>query len=92
MIVRILGEGQLHVADEHLAELNLLDDELTEAVEAGDDARFADRLEALLTRVRALGSPVPTGHLAQSDVVLPGSWSTLAEVRSLLGEEGLIPG
>ena len=41
---------------------------------------------------RALGSPLPAGHLAQSDVVLPGPWSTLAEVRSLLGEEGLIPG
>ena len=33
MIVRIMGEGQVSLADGHLAELNKLDDELLEEME-----------------------------------------------------------
>lgn len=92
MIVRIIGEGQLSVDASHLAELDRLDDLLTEAVDADDGAGFAQRLTDLVDRVRILGSPLPDDVLAQSDVVLPGPGSSLAEVRALLGEEGLIPG
>ena len=92
MIVRIIGEGQLQLDASHLAELNRLDDALTEAVNADDDAGFAQRLTDLLGRVRSLGSPLPDDVLAESDVILPGPDSSLAEVRGLLGEEGLIPG
>ena len=41
MIVRILGEGQWDVTDDHLVELNKLDDELEKAVETGDEQVFA---------------------------------------------------
>jgi hypothetical protein len=87
-----MGEGQLHLDDDHLAELNTLDDALADAVAAGDEPRFADHLAVLVARVRSLGSPLPEGDLAESDVILPGPSSSLAEVRALLGEEGLIPG
>ncbi|MBV6761461.1 hypothetical protein CJ179_48420 [Rhodococcus sp. ACS1] len=92
MIVRILGEGQLDVAEDHLAELNELDAGLSEAVTAGDEQRFQHALSTLLDRVRAAGTPVADDSLSVSDVILPAQESSLAEVRALLGEEGLIPG
>ena len=92
MIVRIMGEGQLQVDDAHLTELNLLDDAVIDAVEAGDEHRFALALGRLLDRVRATGTQVAVDHLVGSDVVLPDQALTLTEVRALLGDEGLIPG
>ncbi len=92
MIVRILSEGQLEVADVHLAELNELDGDVAEAVAAGDEQWFQRALATLLDRVRASGSPTVDDSLAVSDVILPGPGSSLAEVRALLNEEGLIPG
>ena len=92
MIVRILGEGQLQVGDEHLPELNVLDDAVIDAVAAGDEQRFALALARLVEQVRALGSPLPADYLGASDVVLPDPASSLPEVRSLLGDEGLVPG
>ena len=92
MIVRIMGEGQLQLDEDHLPELNTLDDALADAVATDDEPRFAEQLAVLIARVRSLGSPLPDGDLAASDVILPGPSSSLAEVRALLGEEGLIPG
>ena len=92
MIVRILGEGQLDVPDGELDGLNTLDDALQAAVDGGDEARFAESLTALLTRVREVGKPVPDEDIVPSDLVLPTADATLTEVRALLGDEGLIPG
>jgi hypothetical protein len=92
MIVRIMGEGQFDVPDEQLDELNRLDDALAEAVESGDTASFRTALESLLTSVRTQGSELPDDYLGPSDLVLPGPDATIAEVRAVLGEEGLIPG
>ncbi|MBA2419283.1 MAG: hypothetical protein WKF83_08375 [Nocardioidaceae bacterium] len=92
MIVRILGEGQLTVADEHLDDLNALDGDVERAITAGDEAAFAIALPALLDAVRAHGVPVPDEELVDSDLILPPSDATLAEVAEMLGEEGLIPG
>jgi hypothetical protein len=92
MIIRILGEGQRELADRHEGELNGLDDALAAAVTAGDEAAYQQTLTALLERVRALGSPLPDDALTASDAILPGEGTSLAEVRALLGEQGLIPG
>lgn len=92
MIVRILGEGQLDIADNHLDDLNELDTGVAEAITAGDEPRFRHALNTLLDRVRALGTPVAADSLSVSDVILPAQESDLAEVQALLGEEGLIPG
>ncbi|WP_016881537.1 MULTISPECIES: PspA-associated protein PspAA [unclassified Rhodococcus (in: high G+C Gram-positive bacteria)] len=92
MIVRILGEGQLDIAEEHLDELNELDSAVAEAVTAGDEQRFQHALNTLLDRVRAVGTPLADDSLSVSDVILPAQESSLDEVRALLGEEGLIPG
>jgi hypothetical protein len=92
VIVRIMGEGQLEIDDSRLTELNPLDDALTAAVEAGDDARFRSALVALLDAVRSLGSPVADDALVDSDLVLPFAEAHIDDVRELLSGEGLIPG
>ncbi|MFC9249530.1 hypothetical protein ACFT7S_37435 [Streptomyces sp. NPDC057136] len=92
MIVRIMGEGQLTLADSHVAELNKLDDELLAEMESGDGAGFRSTLQALLDKVRELGSPLPDDSLEPSELILPSSDATLEEVRDMLGDEGLIPG
>ena len=92
MIVRISGEGQFEVAEDHVEELNRLDDDLTKAVDAGDDAQFKAALEALLASVRTAGQELPADWIGPSDLVLPSPDATIHEVREVLGDEGLIPG
>jgi hypothetical protein len=92
VIVRILGEGQRELPDGEVDGLNALDAELQAAVDADDQQRFEAALTALLDRVRQLGAAVPDEQLVTSDLVLPSADAGLAEVRELLGEEGLIPG
>lgn len=92
MIVRILGEGQLQVADTATDELNRLDAVLEKAVSEGDEAAFSPALAALLDRVRELGVPVPADSLAPSDLILPYADASLADVRTMLTEDGMLPG
>jgi hypothetical protein len=92
MIVRILGEGQFDVPDSALDGLNELDDRLTKAVEANDTDAFAAALGDLLVTVRAHATAHPLETLDPSDCVLPGPDSSIDDVRTLLGDEGLIPG
>lgn len=92
MIVRILGEGQLHVDDSAMSELNELDARLEAAVEQGDEAGFTQALATLLSRVREVGTPAEPGALEPSSLILPRSDATMTEVRKLLADEGLIPG
>jgi len=92
MIVRILGEGQLEVAESATGELNKLDAALEKAVNAGDEAAFRPALTALLDRVRALGVPLATDVLEPSDLIFPPADADLEEVRGMMTEEGIIPG
>jgi hypothetical protein len=92
MIVRIIGEGQFDVPEEHLGELNRLDEDLVKAVDSGDDAAFTSALEALLASVRTAATELPDDYLGPSDLVLPGPDATIEDVREVLGDEGLIPG
>ncbi|THA83795.1 hypothetical protein [Streptomyces sp. A0592] len=92
MIVRIMGEGQLDVADSHFAELNKLDDELLAEMEGGDEEGFRRTLGALLEAVRRLGAPLPDDALEPSELILPGPDAGLDEVRDMLRDDGLIPG
>ncbi|MEU5399543.1 hypothetical protein ABZ348_09605 [Streptomyces sp. NPDC005963] len=92
MIVRIMGEGQVKLADTHFAELNKLDDELLAEMERGDGPGFRRTLGALLERVHALGEPLPDDALEPSELILPAADATLEDVRAMLGDDGLIPG
>jgi hypothetical protein len=92
MIVRILGEGQLEVPESAVDELNQLDGALESAVERSDEAAFRPALAALLARVRQVGSPTEAGDLRPSELIIPQPDATMAEVRKMLADEGLIPG
>jgi hypothetical protein len=92
MIVRIMGEGQVVLADSHVVELNKLDDVLLAEMESGDGPGFRTTLHALLDKVRELGSPLPDDSLEPSELILPSPDATLEEVRSMLRDDGLIPG
>ncbi|GAB2860455.1 hypothetical protein GCM10022221_70050 [Actinocorallia aurea] len=91
MIVRIMGEGQLQVADGDLPELNKLDDTLESTIEGKDDAAFRAAFTALLERVRELGTPLPDDSLEASELILPPADAHIDDVRSMLGDSGLIP-
>ncbi|MFI5755384.1 hypothetical protein [Streptomyces sp. NPDC051569] len=91
MIVRIMGEGQVKLADSHFTELNQLDDELLAEVRNGDGDGFRRTFHALLAKVRELGEPLPDDSLEPSELILPAPGATLEEVRELLNNEGLIP-
>jgi hypothetical protein len=92
VIVRILGEGQLEVADDQIDALNELDSAVESAVESDDEAAFSTALAALLDGVRRSGKPVAEDFLDDSDLILPPADATIAEVRALLEDDGLIPG
>jgi hypothetical protein len=92
MIVRILGEGQYDLSDEAVAALNDLDALVESSVEAGDEDEFRSALAALLDGVRAAGAERGADSLEPSDLILPMSDASLAEVRDLLSGDGLIPG
>jgi hypothetical protein len=92
VIVRILGEGQLEVDDSAADELNQLDARLEAAVERNDQAAFQEAFAALLSRVRSIGKPVDADVLEPSSLILPQPDATMAEVRKLLADDGLIPG
>ena len=89
MIIRIMGEGQYTVPDEVVERLNELDEALDAAL--ADDQAFPSALAALLEAVREEGEPLADEELVSSDVVLPAAEATVAEVRALLTDEGLIP-
>ncbi|MEV6720305.1 hypothetical protein AB0M94_05180 [Streptomyces xanthochromogenes] len=92
MIVRIMGEGQVKLADSHFTELNKLDDDLLAQMEEGDEDGFRRTLGALLDAVRRLGEPLPDDSLEPSELILPSPDASLNEVREMLSDDGLIPG
>jgi hypothetical protein len=87
-----MSEGQFEVADDALDRLNGLDDAVEAAVAAHDEEAFGDALTNLLDLVRQIGKEVPDEELVESDLVLPPSDASLAEVEDLLGADGFIPG
>ncbi len=95
MIVRVLGEGQWVLGEKHLAKLNVLDETVSRAVEEGDDDALAAALAAMIDHVSTHGTEVPDDVLAVSDIILPDTDMSIAELREWLSEnqtdEGLVP-
>ena len=92
MIVRILGQGQLAIDPAATDELNALDAKVEAAVNASDEEAFRAAFCALLGRIRELGKPLDDAALEPSDLILPDEDATIADVRKLLSDDGLIPG
>jgi hypothetical protein len=92
MIVRVLGgDGQYKLADEVARDLNELDNEATDAVEAGDEQRLRELLERMAQTVRDRGERLPDDDLSASDLLIPPSDLSLDEARELFSGDGLIP-
>jgi 23S rRNA A2030 N6-methylase RlmJ len=91
VIVRLLGEGQFRVPDDLRGELDRLDDEVMSAVEAGDERRLWQGLQALADAVRRSGEKLSDDELVPSDAVVPPEDLSLEEARELLSDEGFIP-
>ncbi len=91
MILRVLGEGQFEVDEATVDALNQLDDEVLAAVESGDEEAFKNALLNLRERVVQAGTPVPDDYLGPSELILPAVDSSIADVKEMLGDEGLIP-
>jgi hypothetical protein len=91
MIVRISGEDQYRLADDLHDQLDGLAGAAHAAVDAQDDAGFAQTLTELLDFVRAHGAVVGDDEIETSDVILPPADTTLAEAASEFTGEGLIP-
>ncbi|MFJ6777386.1 hypothetical protein ACIQOV_41620 [Kitasatospora sp. NPDC091257] len=94
MIMRVMGEGQYEVGDDHLNLLNELDAELVTAVDSGDETLFRQAYGKLIDAVKQYGTPVPLDSLEPSELILPSADATIDEVRELLmaDGEGVIPG
>ena len=91
MIVRLLGEGQFQVDDALRDRLNELDDEVTRAVDAGDEKALWTSLQALADAVREGGEKLADEDLRPSDAIIPPEDLSLEEARELLADEGFIP-
>ena len=91
MIVRIAGEGQFRLPDEDAERLNGLDNDAVAAVEAGDEAKFGELWQQMLSLVESDGSPLGDDELVESDVILPPRDVTFAEAEGEFTGEGLIP-
>jgi len=91
MIVRIATEGQYRLSEDALERVNALDNEVVAAVEAGDEARFAELFAQLIALIRAEGAPLPEDELHGSDVIVPPPDTSFDEARSEFTGDGLIP-
>ena len=91
MIVRIATEDQYRLPDDCAARLNELDNEAVAAVEAGDEGRFHQLFEQMLTLVRRDGHKLGDDDLEESDVIIPPPDLSFDEARHEFTGDGLIP-
>ncbi len=91
MIVRIATERQYRLPDETATRLNELDNAAVEAVESGDEQRFHELFEEMLTVVRRDGQLLEEDELAGSEIILPPPDLSFEEAKGEFTGEGLIP-
>ena len=91
MIVRIATERQYRLPDETATRLNELDNQAVAAVENGDEARFHELFEEMLTVVRRDGQLLEEDELTGSEIIIPPPDLSFEEARDEFTGEGLIP-
>jgi hypothetical protein len=91
VIVRISGEGQFRLPDAARDRINELDNQVVQAVEAGDEARFHELFGRLLELVRTDCERLGEDELVESDVIIPPPDTTMAEAAADFTGDGLIP-
>lgn len=91
MIVRISTEDQYRLPDADAERLNALDNDAVAAVEAGDEDRFHEVFEEMLSIVRTDGHKLGEDELEESDVILPPPDLSFTEAHLEFSGDGLIP-
>ena len=91
MIIRIATEDQFELPEDLYEELNRLDNEVVEAVQAGDEERYQQLFGELIEMVRSRGTKVADDDLRESQVILPPPDTDLAEAERDFNGEGVIP-
>lgn len=91
MIVRLMGEGQVELDDAVVAQLQELDEQLEQAVDAEDETAFRAALTGIVDLVHRTGRPLPPDTIVESDFILPPADAHVADVRALLTDDGLVP-
>ena len=91
MIVRIATERQYRLPDETAGRLNELDNAAVAAVEAGDEPRFHELFEEMLTVVRRDGQLLEEDELTGSEIIIPPPDLSFEEAKGEFTGEGLIP-
>jgi hypothetical protein len=91
VIVRIATERQYRLPDDTAGRLNQLDNEAVAAVEAGDEARFHQLFEEMLTVVRRDGQLLEEDELTGSEIIIPPPDLSFEEAKGEFTGEGLIP-
>jgi hypothetical protein len=92
VIVRIATDDQFRLPDELVDQLNGLDDEAQQAVEAGDNDKFQSLLKQMVDLIHEKGERVADDELVSSEVIIPPPDATIDEVGEHFDGEGLIPG
>jgi hypothetical protein len=91
VIVRIATEDQFEIPEDAFDEINDLDNQVVEAVEAGDEARFKETFARLIDLIHERGTKLGDDDLRESQVILPPSDISIEEARADFNGEGVIP-
>jgi hypothetical protein len=91
VIVRISGEGQFRLPDGDGDRLNELDNEAVAAAEAGDESKFHELFDQMLSLVESDGEALGDDELVESNVILPPRDISFEEAAGEFTGEGLIP-
>jgi hypothetical protein len=91
VIVRIATEDQFEIPEDAFEEINDLDNQIVEAVEAGDEARFKETFAKLVDLVHSRGKKLADDDLRESQVIIPPSDISIEEARADFSGDGVIP-
>jgi hypothetical protein len=91
VIVRIATERQYRLPDDTKERLNELDNAAVAAVDAGDESRFHELFEEMLTVVRRDGQLLEEDELTGSEIIIPPPDLSFEEAKGEFTGDGLIP-
>jgi hypothetical protein len=92
VIIRIATEDQFELPEDAYQEVDDLDNEAADAVQAGDEQRFFETFGRMLDVVRSRGTKLGDEDLRESQVVLPPPDIDFHDAQEYFGgDEGAIP-
>lgn len=92
MIIRIMGEGQFRFDDNHLGDLNKIDNRIVDHVKKGNQDGFCQDLARMISTVKELGKPISDQEVIPSDIIVPPADLSFEEAKDIFCNDGLIEG